>query len=122
MYVISCVASTSPLSKEGLWQNWMSTSGSAQLENESHIVNGSHHHHNGHHHCHHGENYGMECDRSKSCEYHDGHSSGFNNHSQSGSVMLHWLLLVYRILDMFLVFALLMYQSVDYVHYFAFNS
>ncbi len=37
------VDALSPMSKEGLWQNWMSTSGSAQLESESHISNGNHH-------------------------------------------------------------------------------
>lgn len=35
--------SPAPLSKEGLWQNWMSTSGCAQLESEVHLHNGSLH-------------------------------------------------------------------------------
>jgi len=52
---------TTPLSKEGLWQNWMSTSGSAQLESEAHLHNGtphtSHHHYS---HYYHGD--GMEGD------------------------------------------------------------
>ena len=37
------LSSPAPLSKEGLWQNWMSTSGCAQLESEVHLHNGSLH-------------------------------------------------------------------------------
>lgn len=69
-FVVAC---TSPLSKEGLWQNWMSTSGSAQLESESHIANTNdlYHHQSGAHCCHCGESAQVNDDRSKVCNYHD---------------------------------------------------
>lgn len=66
----------------------MSTSGSAQLENESHVANGHHHHAGSHHQCHHGDNCDVDCERSKTCEYHESdpssNSSGYINHSAIG--------------------------------------
>lgn len=80
-------SSTSPLSKEGLWQNWMSTSGSAQLENESHVANGNHHH-GSYHHCHYNEG-GEYQKRCESEHAHSSGSSGFDSHSQSGTCGNH---------------------------------
>lgn len=64
----------------------MSTSGSAQLESESHVTNG-HGHHSSVYHCHYGENGEVDCERSKGCDYHETNSSsGHNTHSARGLV------------------------------------
>ena len=76
MMSLFVTGSTPPLSKEGLWQNWMSTSGSAQLESTS---TSSHHHH--HHTCHsengdHTHSYPDKAACTVSCECHGNHGSG----------------------------------------------
>ena len=77
MYVhFNYVHSGSPLSKEGLWQNWMSTSGSAQLENESYMANNHPPHSNGYHHC---DNCDMGCDGAKKSD-----TDPSSNHSATG--------------------------------------
>lgn len=59
----------------------MSTSGSAQLENESHIANSHHHyhHHNGAHCCHCGENAQADGDSLKVCSYHEADAPSISN-------------------------------------------
>lgn len=46
-------AASPPVNKEVVWKNWMSTSGSSQLESEAHSHPHYHYHH--HHHHHHGD-------------------------------------------------------------------
>ena len=88
------LGSAPPLSKEGLWQNWMSTSGSAQLESEANHVHpsGSVHHHHHHHHgnCNGDANAANGDGNGKAscsipCDCHDNHGSGHAHPSGAGT-------------------------------------
>ncbi len=65
----------------------MSTSGSAQLENESQVANGNHHHHTPHQHCRYYERFATEGEKSRGCDFHEcthNHTSTSNGHPQTG--------------------------------------
>ena len=70
------------LSKEGLWQNWMSTSGSAQLQAHANT---------GHYRCHHGdsggciENHKANCSGSCDCHEHGGMATSSAHLNSNGS-------------------------------------